>query len=238
MPVNKFNKILSPSTSTGGDSSDNSVNYLVSGDEESILEVGTVTGFLKGMSDEEMADVTFLGKGPHQKVRVPFKISDPIPSRAARATGDDNFFQKTFKVYWNSTLPSAKVYLQAEPIEFSVPVSTMSVDNRVIITVTADNGTVTSGTYTPTGSTRTDITSLFTSTSRYYTINIVLQTTATTGTTVGLAMPLYIIGTAPQDSIWAGVPNISPDGLISYDLTIQMPETVGVEEWELEIAEL
>ena len=56
MPVNKFNKILSPSTSTGGDSSDNSVNYLVSGDEESILEVGTVTGFLKGMSDEEMAD--------------------------------------------------------------------------------------------------------------------------------------------------------------------------------------
>lgn len=237
MPVNKFNKILSPSTSTGGDSSDNSVNYLVSGDEESILEAGTVTGFLNGMSDAEMADVTFLGKGPHEKVRVPFKISDPIPTRAALVTGNDNFFQKTFKVYWNSTLPSAKIYLQAEPIEFTIPTSTMSVDDEVLLVVVANNGTTTAGSYTPTGATRTDITSLFTSTSTYYTITLSLLA-GTGSTTVGLAKPLYLVGTAPQDSIWAGVPNISPDGLISYDLTIQMPETVGVEEWELEIAEL
>lgn len=237
MPVNKFNKILSPSTSTGGDSSDNSVNYLVSGDEESILEAGTVTGFLNGMSDAEMADVTFLGKGPHEKVRVPFKISDPIPTRAALVTGNDNFFEKTFKVYWNSTLPSAKIYLQAEPIEFTIPTSTMSVDDVVLLVVVPDGGTATAGTYTPTGATRTDITSLFTSASRYYTITLSLLA-GTGSTTVGLAKPLYLVGTAPQDSIWAGVPNISPDGLISYDLTIQMPETVGVEEWELEIAEL
>lgn len=184
------------------------------------------TAFMQDMTQSEFLNLIYLGAGPHEKGRAPIKIIDPYPVRTS-ISNPETFFDQTYTVYWDSTWNAPEVYIQATPEQFTNPSTTMSVTTTVIVNV---NGAA-DQTLTPTGATRSGLAN-FSSTGEY-TVRIRLKGT----TSVGCSKGLYLVGVAPRDGVWVGVPNIDSSGIISYDMTIQMPEVPGIEDWDVEIAE-
>jgi hypothetical protein len=235
MAIKKYNKILDPRSPDSQDIYDGNVPQTLSDEERAQLSDDRDVSFLYDLSEAEAMDRIYIGAGPHEKVRSPIKICDVIPPRTA-AGATETFFSTTIKTHYDNAWPSPNVYIRTEPVEFGASSTNIDIPYQLKCTVTKISTGESAGeiTLTPNGQAQANITGFFYFGSGEYSVAISLVT----NTSVYCGRPLYLIGTAPQDSPWCGVPNIGSDGTMSYDLTFLTPEIAGVEDWEVEVAEI
>jgi hypothetical protein len=249
MGVNQYNKILSPQERTPTNEELPEGLLTVGADEtESDTEIGVV-GFQNPISPEDMADMIFLGAGPHEKARGLIRVSPIIPSRPMVNTGTPEYFMTyTTAVYWNSTWANASsVLLQADDAGnlgantlFGLAASGITVEWTI------------SGKYSATGSTTgasavktinlnsslsSPTTPFTTGGTGFYTITVKVKSSSPS-TTCSMTTPMYLNGVASYNSVWAGIPTIDGSGKISYDMTVQFPDVSGVEDYDVEVAEV
>lgn len=264
----EINKVLPPvNRSTIDDGMDKTVDVLFSPEPGTLTDINNAT-FQNPMTPSEMGDALFLGSGPHAKERATIKICDPYPSRPMMNTGTPEYFiDQTFRVYWDSTwLNATHVRIQADSasdlstntligLNANSNAGASWLGTRIDWTVTYEKtGTAWTGYYQKFNSYNTKYFNLnsvnggdyvqspttapfTTSGTGYYTVRIRVRA-ASPVTTCQLTTPLYLQGVSPQTAPWSGVPKVDSGGKISWDVTIKMPEVPGVEDWDVEMAEI
>lgn len=264
----EINKILPPSPGGPGSADETGIPTSLPNVENATNDPINNRTFQNPMTAQEMGDALYLGAGPHGKERASLKVCDSYPNRAMINTGTPEYFiDQTIKVYWDSTwLNSAHVRLQADSASDLSTNTAMGINlnvgspwtaTQIEWTITFDktlttwtgscnkfNGYSTKYvnlneiTNATLGVTQSPNTKPFTTAGTgYYTIRLRLKSSSPS-TTCQMTTPLYISGVAPQSAPWSGVPVVDGSGRIYWDATIKMPEVPGVDDWDIEMAEI
>lgn len=234
MAVNKYNKILNDPVVSPPGSPPPGAGVSPSGEENFDALERDVNAFWHNVTAEAFADMVFLGNGPHQKARATIKVSSPIPNRAT-VSNPEYYFDKTFSVYFDASWSVLKVYIQADTSEDFNPKTNFDLNTYIDWSTTGQyTSSGSSGSLSASSTKYVDISTPFiTGGTGFYDVRIRFRGTTTAKSTTSV----YLVGLAPRESVWAGIPNVDTSGKISYDMTIQMPDIMGVEDWEVEIAE-